>query len=128
MNGRARREKGARGEREFAAELSKHLGVTCHRELGAARDGGQDLCVEGWAIEVKRQEILQLPVWWAQACSQALERNLLPALAYRMSRHPWRVIVPLDVIQCGYWRWRKESLEWAAQLSIAGFAAVVRES
>ena len=42
------------------------------RKLGAARDGGCDgMDVPGWAVEVKRTEVLTLPPFWAQAKRQA---------------------------------------------------------
>ena len=62
------RNKGAAGERELFRILSYELGVAVRRKLGAARDGGCDgMDVPGWAVEVKRTEVLTLPLFWAQA-------------------------------------------------------------
>ena len=73
------RNKGAAGERELFRILSYELGVAVRRKLGAARDGGCDgMDVPGWAVEVKRTEVLTLPLFWAQAKRQA-EQHLAPA-------------------------------------------------
>ena len=131
----AQRNKGARGEREFCVLLSEHLGEKYFRQLGAARDGGPDVLIgERWAVEVKRAETLEFGVWWEQAFRQAMECGRLPALAYRASRQPWIVAVPLDVILHGRVLWRHHISEnpccpWnlTAKLTLEGFATVVRE-
>ena len=95
--GASQRNKGASGERELAKLLSAALDIDCHRNLEQTRCGGADLLGVGpWAIEVKRHEKLKIPQWWGQACQQA--RDLYPALAYRQSRQPWTVLVPLGVL------------------------------
>ena len=95
--GASQRNKGASGERELAKLVSEALGVNCSRNLEQSRAGGADLLdVWPWAIEVKRHEKLQIPKWWGQACQQA--KDLYPALAYRQSRQPWTVLVPLSVL------------------------------
>lgn len=128
----SQRDKGNRGEREFCRDLSEHLGEALTRQLGAARDGGPDVLIgEHWAVEVKRGEALKLSTWWEQACRQADQAKRWPALAYRQNRQPWTVMAPLDVVMFGQPIWEKSavgaSLDWAASLSLAGFAAVARE-
>jgi hypothetical protein len=46
------------------------------------------------AIEVKRVENLNLSAWWSQAVRQA-GNDLIPVLAYRQSRKPWAIVIPL---------------------------------
>ena len=92
--GKSQRTKGAAGEREFAKLIGEYLNIECRRNLEQTRSGGADLLGVGpWAIEVKRQERLCIPAWWEQACDQA--GDAWPALAYRQSRQPWTVVVPL---------------------------------
>ena len=92
--------KGKRAEREFANLLTDQLGRPVARNLMQTAEGGADILgIGAWAIECKRQERLALGVWWEQCCRQAYPGHY-PALAYRLSRQPWRIIVPLDVI-CG---------------------------
>jgi hypothetical protein len=52
------------------------------------------------AIEVKRQERLEIKSWWKQACHQARPGNHIPVLAYRQSRQPWRFVMPLGADTC----------------------------
>ena len=83
------RTKGAAAEREVFALISDALGIRVERNLVQTRDGGYDTAVCGWAIEVKRQEILHLPDWWRQCCEQARNAHFKPMLIYRKSRQPW---------------------------------------
>lgn len=95
MNGRGKRAKGAAGERELAALLSEHLGFVVKRNLGQARDGADDLTVQHFRLEVKRQETLRIDEWSKQveSCAQAGE---VPVLAYRRNGQPWRVCLRLE--------------------------------
>jgi len=83
------RSKGAAGEREFAGLISDYLGIEVKRKLGAARDGGDDIELGPYSIEVKRQERLSVPAWWRQCTSNAGEQE--PLLAMRWSRGEWLV-------------------------------------
>ncbi len=95
MNGRGKRAKGAAGERELAALLSDHLGFVVKRNLGQARDGADDLTVQHFRLEVKRQETLRIDEWSKQveSCTQPGE---IPVLAYRRNGQPWRVCLRLE--------------------------------
>ncbi len=90
------RRKGQTGERELFALLSAELGLVVRRNVDQARQGGADgLDIPGWAIEVKRQEVLSIASWWAQAQRQADTLNRRPILFYRVSRKPWRAVLDL---------------------------------
>lgn len=93
------RRKGNHGERELHKLISDELGFVVQRRLLAAREGGCDgLDVPGWAIEVKRTEVLTLPAFWGQATRQAREEKRKPVLFWRKSRAPWLAYVdPHDV-------------------------------
>ena len=95
MNGRGKRNKGAAGEREVAGILEDKLGFVVKRNLGQARDGADDITIQKFRIEVKRQETLKVDVWSKQVedCSQAGE---VPVLIYRRNGQPWRVCLKLD--------------------------------
>jgi len=95
MNGRGKRAKGAAGERELAALLSDQLGFVVKRNLGQARDGADDLTVQHFRLEVKRQETLRIDEWSKQveSCAQPGE---IPVLAYRRNGQPWRVCLRLE--------------------------------
>ena len=95
MNGRGKRNKGAAGERELAGILKDYLGFEVKRNLGQARDGADDITIQKFRIEVKRQERLQVDKWSEQveSCSKSGE---IPVLAYRRNGQPWRVCLKLD--------------------------------
>jgi hypothetical protein len=91
------RQKGARGERELFALIEEKTGLQLDRNLQQSRNGGQDATARPgtpplWlAVEVKRQESLNLSAWWEQAKSQS-KPGQLPVLFFRQSRKPWQVI------------------------------------
>jgi Holliday junction resolvase len=95
MNGRGKRNKGAAGERELAGILKDNLGFEVKRNLGQARDGADDITIQKFRIEVKRQERLQVDKWSEQveSCSKVGE---VPVLMYRRNGQPWRVCLRLD--------------------------------
>ena len=98
----SQRNKGAAAERELFALLTEQLGVTVTRNLTQTRGGGADsLNVEGWAIEVKRQEALSIASWWTQTQRQADDLSRKPILFYRQSRKPWRAVLDLHHIAPG---------------------------
>jgi hypothetical protein len=94
MNGRGARAKGSRAENELAQMLTDELGFIVKRKLGQARDGGDDIQVGKFRIEVKRREALRLDEWCQQveACCGPTE---VPIVAYRRNGQPWRAVVPM---------------------------------
>lgn len=82
MGGAMSRNKGQRGEREVIKLLQptvtrcymeKGLDVpSLERNLMQSRAGGFDIVGLEWmALEVKRQEVLNVNLWWKQTCAQA---------------------------------------------------------
>jgi Holliday junction resolvase len=121
--GAMQRRKGMRGENDLATMLTERLGATVKRRLSQSRDGGHDLEMDGWALEVKRASDPQIKKWWLQTLDQS--SDLKPALAYRLDRHDWRFIVRLSDIL----RSMVVGQDWVtAELCIDGFCMVVRES
>jgi len=123
--GASQRTKGAAAERELAKLLSERLDVRVERNLEQTRSGGADLLGVGpFALEAKRHERLAINAWWAQACAQAGEA--LPALAYRQSRQPWTILLPLEVLIDPY----SKGVDWLechrAALCIDGFCRLVK--
>ena len=94
MSGRMARNKGANGERELAAMLTDGLGFVVQRKLGQARDGGDDIQVGKYRIEVKRHERVQIDKWSEQV-EKAAGVDDVPVVVYRRNGQPWRVVVPL---------------------------------
>jgi hypothetical protein len=103
------RQKGASGEREvakilnsiivevmtamaFPAEQIEAAQKSVQRNQNQSAVGGCDLSnVFGMAVEIKRQENLQVPAWWRQTVAAAERNNELPVLVYRQNRKAWHV-------------------------------------
>lgn len=120
--GSSQRNKGANGERELAKLLYDRLGVELHRNLDQSRSGGYD--IEGlpdFAIEVKRQEKLEVGKWWNQTCEQAEKVNRIPVLAYRQNRRPWVFATTLRFFRVLDWE------PYNVEMDIDTFCYVVRE-
>jgi len=74
--GKSQRTKGATFEREVAQLFSTALGLTAKRNIGQARDGGNDITIGGLVIECKRRKSLKtLTGWLAQAGKAAFETS-----------------------------------------------------
>jgi hypothetical protein len=101
MGGKSSRSKGQRGEREIIKLLQPTVNAAyieagrvppiLKRNLMQTMEGGYDISGIDWmALEVKRQEKLNLNSWWRQTLKQCKE-NQEPILIYRANRQPWRV-------------------------------------
>lgn len=113
MSGSMSRNKGQRGEREFASLIQEwsapvitavgtEFALEMKRNLQQTREGGHDLVGIPWlAVEVKRQENLALPAWWRQTVEQAERVGAIPFLAYRQNRTPWRFRVEIVAAHYG---------------------------
>ena len=125
MSGAHSRTKGATGEREIAALIRDLTGHDVKRRV-RQRDGDSDLeGVPGWSVEVKRAAKPQLSAWWLQTVEQARKGRAKPVLFYRIDRRQWRAVWPLCLVVGGE-QWG--GLEWTAETSVEGWAAVMRET
>lgn len=109
--GRASKQKGIRGELEFAALLSAAIRKDVARKLGAARDGGDDVAldlrdfpqalmqgegVRGFSFEVKRREALAVDKWMAQALENAVVTGKMPVVVFRRNGMRWSACLDLN--------------------------------
>lgn len=84
------RQKGARGEREFAA-LCRQEGYSCRRGQQYSGIEGQDVVgLPHIHVEVKRVERLNVYDAIAQAVRDAKDGKL-PIVAHRKNHHPWLI-------------------------------------
>lgn len=97
MKGRGRRQKGARGENELAQLLTDQLGFVVKRKLGQARDGGDDIQIGQYKIEVKRHERLSVMDWVRQV-EATCGVGEIPIVVFRQNGQPWRAVVPLETL------------------------------
>ena len=95
--GKAEREKGKRGEREVAKILREH-GFTDARRTqqfaGRTGDSSDVVGLEGFHIEVKRQEKAAIYEWRAQARRDCGPDT--PIVVFRRSGDPWMVLIDLE--------------------------------
>ena len=113
MGGKSSLEKGRNGEREVVKLLQPIVNRVCQEfeECDVARlqrntlqsdKGGFDIVGIDWlALEVKRQEQLNINSWWLQTLTQT-KTGQHPVLFFRQSRQQWRVMtwVHLRLDEC----------------------------
>ena len=123
----SQRLKGQRGERELFALLSEQLGTIVQRNVDQARAGGADgMDIEGWAVEVKRQQAARVMQWWKQTVEQANVLKLRPVLFYRANYQPWRARMLLcDVAPGSYGALANTE---PIELSLEAACLILRES
>ena len=82
------RDKGKRGERELAGLIGGRRGDNL---LGSADVVG----LEGFHVEVKRRERVDMVRWCEQAEADCGDGEV-PLVAWRRNRDDWRVTLPLE--------------------------------
>ena len=93
--GASQRRKGAAGERELANLLSEQLGWVCKRNIGQARDGGDDITTGRFRWEVKRRKGIAVHEWVEQAV-RASGPSDIPVVACRGDGKGWPVVMRLE--------------------------------
>lgn len=90
----AERSKGARGEREVA-DVFRSFGLPVDRTVHNAGLylRGDITGVEGYHVEVKRQETLRVPQWIRQAEAEC--GDCVPIVTFRQNRGEWYAALPL---------------------------------
>lgn len=91
----SQRRKGAQGERELADFLSSVLGRAVKRKLGQARDGGDDIQIEKFRIEVKRRRGIACEEWLEQA-ENSCKPGDLPIVMMRADGGEWMALMRLS--------------------------------
>jgi hypothetical protein len=89
--GKAEREKGAAFERAVARDLSGRTGKKVGRNLGQAREGGDDITLPGLRIECKARKRSQVVDFIAQA-KAACKAGEVPLVVLKADNRPWMVV------------------------------------
>lgn len=95
--GRMSRTKGIVAEREVV-NLLKDRGLRAQRTAplqAAGTDDADVIGVEGFALEVKRCERVEIDKWCAQAALAARPTDI-PAVVWRRNNQPWRVALSFE--------------------------------
>jgi Holliday junction resolvase len=91
----SQRRKGAAGERELAHLLTEQLGWVVSRNLAQARDGGDDLTIAQFRVEVKRRKAIAVHQFMDQAAAAA-GTGEVPVVAMRGDGQGWLVMFRLE--------------------------------
>ena len=95
MSGHRSRNKGKNGELEWCQFLSERLGFHVERELGQPRDGGHDVHVHPFSMQVKRTERLRVYDALQQA-EDDCPPDLMPVVACRSNRKQWIIVMDAE--------------------------------
>ena len=93
----AAKRKGSAGERELARLFSK-AGLTEAARTplsGALADYPGDVRLDGYCVEVKRQERVTIWKWIAQAAAAA-RGGRVPIVCFRRNRSQWYTVIPTE--------------------------------
>jgi hypothetical protein len=93
--GLRQRQRGAETEREVCAKIAEATGWNAKRELGQARDGGCDIRLAQFVVEVKRRKSIAVYEWVDQA-KAACSTDELPVVVCRGDKREFLVIQPLE--------------------------------
>lgn len=93
--GKRQRERGAETEREVCEKIAASTGWVVKRELGQARDGGCDIRLGQFVLEVKRRKSIAVYEWVDQA-KAACAPYEIPVVVCRGDKREFLVIQRLD--------------------------------
>lgn len=93
---KSQRTKGAAGERELCRILRDELGIDVHREIGQVRDGGCDIKVGPFNVEVKRRARIGGIYDWIGQAEASCEEHRRPVVVCRADGKRWMVVQRLE--------------------------------
>ena len=92
---KSQRTKGAAGEREVCHIIRDELGIEAHRNLSQTREGGTDINLPPYRIEVKRRRRIAGLYDWLSQAENACKPGERPMLVVRADGQGWLAITPL---------------------------------
>lgn len=93
--GKRQRQRGAETEREVCDKIAEITKWVVKRELGQARDGGCDIRLAQFVIEVKRRKSIAVYEWVDQA-KAACAPYELPVVVCRGDKKEFLVVQPFE--------------------------------
>ena len=93
---KSQRTKGAVGEREICDLIFRDLGIEVHRNLQQTRDGGADIKLKPYSIEVKRRAAIGNIYDWMSQATAGCDVAERPIVVCRADRKQWLAILPID--------------------------------
>jgi len=92
------RNKGRAGEQECCRILRDEFPMfeVNRNWMAQSAEGGADVVIPGWAIEIKRHKTASdIKNWWTQAAVQAMRVDAKAVLLYRVDRGEWMAMMSL---------------------------------
>ena len=93
----SQRNKGAAGEREVCRLIQDNLGIKAGRNLDQWRDGGFDIPLGPFCLEVKRRKRMAFYEWTRQIEKACASTGKEPVLFCRADGERWKVIIDSDL-------------------------------
>lgn len=94
--GKSQRTKGAAGEREICDMIFENFGIEVHRNLQQTRDGGADIKLKPFSIEVKRRAAIGRIYDWMEQATAGCDTTERPIVVCRADRKQWLAILPIE--------------------------------
>lgn len=94
--GKAQRTKGASGEREVCRLLRGVLGIEAKRNLSQTREGGCDIAVGSFHIEVKRRALIGNIYGWMEQAEASCLAGEKPVVVCRADGKKWLAVLPFE--------------------------------
>lgn len=94
--GASQRRKGKAGELEVVHMLADHWGVKAERNLDQTREGGCDIPVPPWHIEVKRRARIGNVYEWMEQAYLSCGVNDKPVVFLRGDGKKWLVLMTAE--------------------------------
>ena len=92
------RNKGRAGEQECCRILRDEFPMfqVNRNWMAQSAEGGADVVIPGWAIEIKRHKTASnIRSWWTQAATQAMRVEAKAVLLYRVDRGEWTAMMSM---------------------------------
>lgn len=91
-----RKRKGNGGEIEVCKLIFDNLGIEVHRNLQQTRDGGADIKLKPYSIEVKRRAAIGNIYDWMSQATSGCDTAERPIVVCRADRKQWLAILPIE--------------------------------
>lgn len=93
--GKTQRTKGAAGEREVCSMIFDALGITVKRNLEQTREGGTDIRLPPFNVEVKRRARIGQIYEWIEQSRASCKEGERPIVVCRADRKEWLAVIPV---------------------------------
>ncbi|HIU85185.1 MAG TPA: hypothetical protein IAC66_07470 [Candidatus Aphodousia gallistercoris] len=94
--GKSQRTKGAVGEREVCHLIQDVLGVNAKRNLSQTREGGCDIAVGPYHVEVKRRARIGNIYDWIEQAEASCQNGERPVVFCRADKKKWLVVMSAE--------------------------------